>query len=351
LLNDPDEEKETVRAKLKEHGVDVEKYERNNALSLLGLTDVYLSNGKLNRDIAVNDTLNWWTETKRKGYKHIRDIEDLGNFSFVNGQWQKFITECWLDPRWGDPNVSEWVKSKESVGVVYDPFIIEVTAINVEYMTEMQVTEILKTFGRGSLVPARLIDLLEDVNSFSRSIGLTHEQFVGSKIVLEVDPDSDYEKFVDSLARENMANVEPVFVFALNASPLHKYLVNQSAIKFFLTSLSTSTPKSISENKVLLPAKNTPLILEAINKVLETYVDANVCFVFDILSDLLTTIGREKNFIFLRHALDLLSSKKTTSLFLLNTSAHEPKVVSRIRELLPNQLIYDRVGLKIIKTF
>jgi hypothetical protein len=45
----------------------------------------------------------------------------------------------------------------------------------------------------------------------------------------------------------------------------------------------------------------------------------------------------------------MLTSEKTTSLFLLNSSAHEPQVVSQIRGLLNNQLSYDRDGLKVVK--
>jgi len=100
---------------------------------------------------------------------------------------------------------------------------------------------------------------------------------------------------------------------------------------------------------VLLPAKNTSLILDALSKLLETYVDANVCFVFDILSELLTVSELEKVFIFLRYALDMLSSKKTTGLFLLNGGTLEPAVVSRVRELFSNQLTYNKDGLKIVK--
>jgi len=151
-------------------------------------------------------------------------------------------------------------------------------------------------------------------------------------------------------ANESIANVEPLFVFTSSISPIHAHLAGQPAIKFFLTSISTSIPKSTSENEVILPAKNVPLILDALNKVLETYADANVCFVFNILSDLLTTIGRERTFTFLRHALDMLSSEKITSLFLLNTSAHQTEVVSRLRNLFSNQLAYDKNGLEIVKT-
>jgi len=345
----PDEESETVRAKLKEHGIDVEKYEKNGVLRLDSLTEVFMSNGKLDSEKAVANGLDWWAESKRKGYKHARDIEDLSDFSFVNGQWQKYVADYWLDPRWEDPNVSEWVESSEPVGVVYTPFLKEITAINVGRMAEQQVAELLKTFGKGAFASARFIDLLQDINLFSGSIGLDHEGVIGRKILLEFDPVSGYEKAVDSLAKENMANVEPIFVFTSKIGSIHTHLAKQSAVKFFLTSISTSVPKSYSENEVLLPAKNMPLILDALNKVLETYVDANVCFVFDILSELLTSMGREKTFIFLRHALEMLSSEKITSLFLLNTSAHDPKTVSILKNLFDNQLAYRKEGPQVVK--
>jgi hypothetical protein len=346
----PDKENETVRAKLKEYGINVKKYEKIGTLFMISLTENFMSNGKIDYKKAVNAGLNRWAETKRKGYKHMRDIEDLGDFSFVNGQWQKYVKDYWLDPRWNDPDVSEWVESREAVGVVYTPFLKEITAVNVEHMTETEVAELLKAFGEGSTVAAKHIDLLEETGSFSRLIDLDHERLIGRKLLLEFDPASNYEKIIGSLAKESMANVEPIFVFTSSTSPIHSSLTEQPAIRFFLTSLSTSTPKSTSENKVLLPAKNMPLILDAISKVLETYKDANICFVFDILSELLTTIGRERTFTFLRHALDMLSSEKTTSLFLFNSSAHEPKMVSQLRTLFSNQLVYDKNGLEVVKT-
>jgi hypothetical protein len=258
-----------------------------------------------------------------------------------------------LDSRWEDPNVSEWVLpgAEEQLGVVMNPFVMDITAFNVERVTERQVAEFLRVLTEGSTVPTfAFIDLMEFRNSFSRSIGLNHEQLIGRRILLEFDPVSNYEKVVESLAKENIAHVQPIFVFTSTTSPIHTHLAKQRSIKFFLTSFSTSTPKSASENTVLLPAKNTPLILDAINKVLETYADANVCFVFDILSELLTTVGRERTFNFLRYALDMLSSKKITSFFLLNTGAHQTEVVSRLRNLFSNQLTYSKNGLKIVKT-
>jgi len=346
----PDEESETIRVKLKEHGVDVEKYEKAGALVLRSLTEEFMSNGRLDYEKAVADGLIWWAEAKKKGFNHVRDIEDLGDFSFVNGQWQNYVADYWHDPRWNDPAISEWAGSGETAEIVYDPFVMEITAINVEHMTETEVTELLKIFGEGIIASARFIDLLEYVDSFSKSIGLDHKRLVDRKILLEFDPTSNYEKVVDSLVKESMANVEPIYVFTSSTSPIYTYFAKQPSINFFLTSLSTSTPKSTSENKVLLPAKSMPLILDAISKVLETHAGANVYFVFDIISELLTTVGRERTFNFLRHALDMLSSKNITTLFLLNPSAHEPKTVSHLRNLFSNQLTYDKKGLEVVKT-
>jgi len=350
----PDEENETVRAKLKEYGIDVEKYEAKGALCMENLTEGFMPNGKLDYEKAVTISLDWWADAKRKGYKHVRGLEDLGDFSFCNGQWQKWVKEYWLDPRWDDPNTSEWVLSDVSpepaLGVSMVPFLIEITAINVERMTETEITELLKALGGATAMLSRaFIDLIEYIGSFSELIGLDHRGLVGRKFLLEFDPSSNYEKVVDSLAKENMANVEPIYVFTSSTSPIHKHLAKQPTVKFFLTSFSTSIPQLSSENTVLLPAKNVPLILDALSKVLETYADANVCFVFDILSDLLTTTGSERTFTFLRHALDMLSSKKITSLFLLNTNAHEPQVVSRIRGLFHNLLTYEKDELKAVK--
>ena len=345
----PDEENETVRAKLKEHGINVEKYEKDDTLFMISLTENFMPNGKLDCKKAVNAGLNRWAEAKRKGYKHMRDIEDLGDLSFVNDQWQEYVTDYWLDPRWDDPDVSEWVESREKVGVVYIPFLKEITAINVERMTETEVTELLKTFGEGPMAPARFIDLIENMGLFSRSIGLSHERLIGRRILLEFDPVSDYEKVVDRLAKESMANVEPIFVFTSNKSPIHMYLAKQPAIKFFLLSNSTSIPRSASEREVLLPVNNVSLILDAVSKILENNEDSNVCFVFDILSELLTSIGAHKAFIFLRYALDMLSSDKTISLFLLNTSAHKAEVASLIRGLFYTLLAYKQTGIEVVK--
>jgi len=303
----PDEESETVRAKLEKHGIDAEEYEKDGTLFMISPTEQFMPNGKFDCEKAVIDGLNRWAEAKRKGYNHIRVIEDVGDFSSINGQWQKYIMEYWHDPRWNDPNVSEWVEVKEPTGMMYKPFLMEITAINVEHMSEAQVRDILEAFGEGK--------------------GWVVEDF----------------------AKESMANVEPTYVFTSATSTLHKHLAKNLAIKFFLMSTSTSAVKPKSENEVLIPANNIDLILDSIDKVMKTHSKTNRSIVFDGLSDLLSSPDPERTFTFLRHGLQILSSEKTTSLFLLNTSAHDPKIVSRLRSMFYDQMIYRKVGLQVVK--
>jgi len=346
----PDEESETVRAKLEKHGIDAEEYEKDGTLFMISPTEQFMPNGKFDCEKAVIDGLNRWAEAKRKGYNHIRVIEDVGDFSSINGQWQKYIMEYWHDPRWNDPNVSEWVEVKEPTGMMYKPFLMEITAINVEHMSEAQVRDILEAFGEGKgWSTFRVIDLFEYVDAFSKRISLSHKELIGRKFLLEFDPTSEYETVVEDFAKESMANVEPTYVFTSATSTLHKHLAKNLAIKFFLMSTSTSAVKPKSENEVLIPANNIDLILDSIDKVMKTHSKTNRSIVFDGLSDLLSSPDPERTFTFLRHGLQILSSEKTTSLFLLNTSAHDPKIVSRLRSMFYDQMIYRKVGLQVVK--
>lgn len=341
----PGEDHEMIRRFLKENGVDVSRFEKNGVLYMNTLTEFLFVNGEFDKGKAIRDILNFWGGAEKLGYKHIRHIEDVGDFSFLKGNWQTYV-DYWQDPRWYDP---KWSINPSSVGIVYKPFIMEITAFNIESMTEKQVAEILQGLGKGTAAhPARFIDLLEHVDLFSRQIGLSHRELLGRKILLEFDPASDYENVIESLVKEATANVEPIFVFTYNKSSIHDRLSRNPSVRFFLMSMSTSTPKFVSANTILLPAHNTGLILDSMMEVLETYANTNLCLVFDYLSDLITSEGQEKAQIFLRCAIDMLS-ERTTSLFLLNGSAHDPSTVSLVRESFSDQLICGKSGVEVVK--
>lgn len=350
----PDEESETVRAEFEKYGIDVEEYEEDGSLYMKSLSEYFMSNGKFDSEKAVMNTLNWWKEAKKKGYNHARNIEDVGDFSFINGQWQKYITDYWQNPKFGPkPKSPNWTEFKERVRVMenplYSPFLIDITAINVENINKAQIHDILKAFGQGDYPPTRFIDLLEGVDIFSKRIGISHLELLGRKLLLEFDPTSDYETIIEYFAKESMANAEAIHVFTYATSTIHKCLAKYPTIKLFTMSISTSTIQPESENEVSIPANNIDLTLDFISKVTRTYSKTNVSIVFDGLSDLLISLNPERTRTFLRHALQILSSERTTALFLLNTSAHDPKTVSRLRSMFYNQLAYGKDGLQIIK--
>jgi hypothetical protein len=337
----PDEESEPVRTKLKEHGIDVEKYERQGALLLRSLTEYYIPDGKFDKERAIRKGLDDRAMAKRKGYKHLRELEDLGDFSFLNGRWQTYI-EYWNEPRW-------WTPLDSNIDILsYTSFMIKLTAFNVEGMDDKQLAEILKAFWVGNPSYTLFIDLLEHTNAFSNILGMPHKKLVGRKILLEFDPASDEGKVIDSLAKEAIANVEPIFIFTSEGSSTYSRLTKHQAVKFFLLSSSISIPKSMLKNEILLPAKNTALILDSLNKVLEQHAHTSIVLVFDKLSELITLVGFDRAYKFLLYVLEMLPSR-TTALFLLNASAHEAEVVSRIRGVFHNILTYDKDGLKTVK--
>ncbi len=344
-----DNERGTIRAELERHGIDVEEYEKDGTLSLKSLTEHFMPNGKLDFKKAADKAADRVAEVKKKGYEHLRIIEDVGDFSFFDGQWQEYLKDYWLDPRWSDPAVSKWVEFNERMEVVYTPFLMEITAINVEGMSEVDVREILKGFYAGESYPTRFIDLLEYADAFSKRIGLSHQELLGRKLLMEFDPTLDYEIIVEDFANESVANVEPIYIFTSATGTLRKSLAKYPAVKFFLTSISESAIKKESENEVLIAANNIDFILDSLDNVIKAYPQAHVSIVFDVLSDLLSSHNPERTFNFIQQALQTLSSKRTTALFLFNASAHDPKIVSKLRNVFYNQLVYGKVGLQAVK--
>jgi len=339
----PDEESEIVRAKLREHGINVEKYEREGALILNSLTEYYMADGKFDKDRLIRKGLDDRAETKRKGYKHYRSIDDLGDFSFLNGQWQTFI-DYWDDPNWG-------TSSGLDIEILdYSPFVIELVAFNVGGIDEIQLAEMLRAFWMGDPSSTAFIDLLEYTNAFSKLLGIPHEKLIGRKLLLEFDPASNYETVIENLTKEAVANVYPIFIFTSPRSSLHAQLAKPSTVRFFLLSTSISTPESTSKTEILLPVENLALILDSLSKVLEENDNINTFLVFDKISEIINLVGFDKTYKFLRYVSEMLFQTKTTALFLLNSSAHELQMVSQIRALFPNLLTYDKDGLKIVKT-
>ena len=193
--------------------------------------------------------------------------------------------------------------------------------------------------------------LIKNRKVFSKELGLTHGRVVGKSILLEFDPTSDYERVIEDFVDEALANDESVAVFTSKGSTIHSTLSNRSDVKFLILTQRVSTPKAnASKNEILLPANNSSLLLDALNKVLKAYPERNSNIVFDNLSSLILFIGFEKTYGFLRYALELLALENGTSLFLFDPRAHDVKVASAFRSLFSDQITYGKEGLRVVRT-
>ena len=193
-------------------------------------------------------------------------------------------------------------------------------------------------------------DLTGHAKVFSKALGLIHGQLVGKNILLEIDPSSDYERVVEDFVDEALANDESVAVFTSKGSAVYSALSNRGNVKFLILTQRISTPQAnASENKILLPANDSSLLLDALNKVLKAYPERNSSIVFDDLSSLILLTGFERTYGFLRYALELLALENATSLFLFDPGAHDVKVASGIRSLFSDQIAYGKEGLRVVK--
>jgi hypothetical protein len=321
----PDEEKHMVKDKLKKNGINVDELEKTGTLYLMSLSEAYLTNGVFNKEWLIK----FWTEVKNKtknmGFKHERDLFDLGDLNVLKGQEEKYF---------------EYLK--EANRQLMDPFLIELRAVDIEKLDRRWVNEF-------KFLTTKSMDLLTHLDRFSRKLDLNHERIIGKKILLEFDPASDYEKQVQDFVIEALANTEPIVVFTSKGSAIHNLLKDRKEIKFLLLTPTVSSPQmDETTNEMLLPANNTSLMLDVLSKTVKTNSHNNIAIVFDNLSNLIFLVGFEKVHNFMTYAFEILS-EKTTTLFLFNPSAHDARVASGIRSLFDTQIIYAREGLSVIK--
>jgi hypothetical protein len=322
----PDEENTVVRLRLKDLGVDVVKCEKDESLVLMGLVEAYMSNGHFNKEKSMEFWNRFKEESKKKGFKNERDLFDLGNLSFLKGEEDKYLDYL-----------------KEANAKIMDTYLTELRAINVEKLDRKVVEEF-------KFLTTKSMDSLEHLDRFSQQLGLTHEGLVGRTLLLEVSPVSSYENLIQDFALEAAANIEPIAVFTTRGSAVHSVLGKRENARFFLLTQLVSAPQPNSKQEdILLPAKNTSLLLDALDKTLRANSYSNQNLIFDNLSTLVLSVGFEKTYSFVQYALELLSSKKNTAVFMFSPSAHDEKVASGVRSLFNDQIRYEENGLKIVK--
>ncbi|MGD8544041.1 MAG: MEDS domain-containing protein [Candidatus Bathyarchaeota archaeon] len=330
----PDNEDKAVRKKLKEHGIDVEKREKDSPLILTTLSQFYFSDGVFDGEKAVRSLKELKADSLKKGYTQLIDFVDLGDFSFLGENGEKYI-EYLNDKRWK---------------TYIDEHVIELFAVNSEKIDKEFLSQLSNLQMHASLRSIHPIDLITQTNTFSNELGLTHRQITGSHILLDFDPSSNYEEIIGNFATEALANAEQVALFTHKGSAIYSVLSNKKTLKIILLTQSISVPQVDAQmNSILLPANNTSLMLDALDKTLKPLPQGNLNIIFDSLSSLILSVGLQKTYQFMRYALDMLASTNSTALFLFNPYAHDPRVTSGLRSLFSNHVSYRKEGLQIVK--
>jgi len=326
----PDAEDGQVERVLKEKRVDAKEHLKDGSLTLLSTSEWY-PNDVYDLEVVNKKVLREIENAKERGYENLRTLIDHGDVHQIFNDTKPFFAEL-----------------RKATGKVAQPNFIAFRAFNVETLREEEVLW-LEGHGARSLFMSENFSI-ERLGAFSRRLGRWHEELVGKKILFEFDATSNYEEVVEDFVFESRSYGELVAVFTRRGGGFQSALTRQRGIRLFYLTAQTSVPTAGAfDNEILLPLNNTSLLLEALNQMAYMNPDGNVSIVFDSISGLILSIGFEKTYSFMCYALEVLTSDRITALFLLNPHAHDPNVVSSLRGLFNNQLVYNAHEMRAVK--
>jgi len=298
---------------LSRQGVDATRLMLKGALRVPPLGSAYPSKGVLD-DTPLEVVKELAVESKTLGNEGLRVVLDYGDF--VVRPLQKFVAHL-TDPRWTSPD--------------HDLHVLMAFDSNAFRGEEASLAELEKKI--------RTLDLSEAMDTFSHTVGLSHDEIVGRKLLLEFDPQGDYEPVFKSLLAETASNFERTVVFTRNDSLIYSLVERQPAAKIFVMTSRVSYPKMESENLFLLPTYDTSLLLDALNKTIEAYAGSSFTIIFDNISHLVFTLGPERTYSLVRQALELMISDKITAIFSMNSKAHDQKIMSTFENMFDLELV------------
>lgn len=298
---------------LSRQGVDATRLMLKGALRPLG--SAYPSKGVLS-DTPLEVVQELATEAKTLGNEGLRVVLDYDEF--VVRPLQKFVQHL-TNPKWTSPDHSLHVL------MAFDS-----NAFRGEeaYLAELE-------------RKVRTLDLSEKMDTFSHTVGLSHEAIAGRKLLLEFDPQGNYEQVFRSLLAETASNFERTVVFTRKDSLIYSLVERQPAAKIFVMTSRVSYPKMESENLFLLPTYDTSLFLDALNKTIETYAGSSYTIIFDNISHFVFTLGPDRTYSLVRQALELMISDKITAIFSMNSKAHDQKIMSTFENMFDLEMVCE----------
>jgi len=168
----------------------------------------------------------------------------------------------------------------------------------------------------------------EDLEAFSRRLGLSHEELRKSQVLVEFDSEK-YLSHVSEFVRECLSNNENVYVFTRKGGALEEALAEYERVEFLFLSPTASKVARLDGRRRVVPVSDPSSILG----VFSTVSREGCGIVFDSLSDIILLTSFEQAYKMVRHALDIISNTGSHSLFLINRSVHGKEVLSAFETL------------------
>ncbi len=309
------EDEATVREGLLRNGLGRSLFQLKGKLLVYSLQHLYKGEGIADEEAAIEYCRELASDAKAAGKTGLRVIIDYGDL--IKRPVQKFV-EHLTDRRWTAPDH-------------YVDVLMTFTSSAFQKGQESALTMLRSRI--------QVSDLSESMDVFSRTVGLSHSEIMGRKILLEYSPVSDYERVLRSIVAESTSNFERSVVFTRRDSPLHSIIGEVAGLKTFVLTSRVSYPKVESENRVLLPVYDSSLLLDAFNRTIEAYAGAQFTIIFDSISHYVHAFGPDRAYSFVRQALELIISNRITAIFLLNVGAHEEKTALIFENLFDLELV------------
>src|SRR2546428_2286140 len=304
-----------IREGLSRQGIDLTRYTLKGSLRLQSLGGIYPNKGML-EDTPIELAKELLAEAKTLGNEGLSVVLDYDEFAVR--PLQKFVQHL-TDPRWTSPDHSLHVL------MAFDSAVFRGEEPSLAQLESK----------------IRTLDLSESMDTFSRTVGLSHEEIAGRKLLLEFDPQGDSDRIFKSVFAESASNFQRTVVFTRKGRPVYSMAQRQPAAKVFVLTSRVSYPKVENENLVLLPSYDTSLLLDALNKTIEAYAGSSFTIIFDSITHFIFTLGPERTYSLVRQALELMISDKITAIFALNSKAHDPKTMATFENMFDLEILSE----------
>jgi len=159
---------------------------------------------------------------------------------------------------------------------------------------------------------------------FARQLGTEHNKLVGKKMLLEYDPRYDYERLVRDFALECASLGESVTILTQKGSNVRQVFEGDQGVKFV---------------DLERAAEFLPVMKQNSEGPLSIVVDSLTDLALNQSANVGDYVGMYK---FVQQALETLDEPRITALFLLNSSAHDPKDIASVRGLFGSQFVHEK---------